>query len=238
MSNQSIRIDSLLSQRGYCARRKVQDFLIKHRVTVDGVLIKESGFRVENGMKILIDGRKICLPVSKIYIALNKPEGYLCSMSDAYGRKLAVDLIPEAKKQRIYNAGRLDYDSCGLVLFTNDGEWAYYLTHPKYEVEKEYEVYTDRPASKEIMELMQKGIFDKNENLKIECYELSTNSPYTKVTLKEGKNREIRRLFAYFGIKVKILRRLRIGNILLGKLADGERRILKQEEVESFRKRC
>lgn len=235
MNNRTVRIDSLLSQRGYCARRKVQDFLHMHCVTADNVVICKSGERVSPDAQIFIDGQKIRMPKRLLYIALNKPEGYLCSMADPYGRRLAVDLIPESKTQRIYHVGRLDYDSCGLILFTNDGVWAQRLSHPKYEIEKEYEVHVNQPFSKNILEAMREGISDQNERLKIEYYEVVKNNTCVKITLKEGKNKEIRRLFAHFKLKVKILKRLRIGNIFLGKLGRGERRILKIEEVEFFR---
>lgn len=235
MNDKTVRIDSLLSQRGYCARRKVQDFLCTHHVTADDVVIRESGERVSPDAQIFIDGQKIRMAAQPLYIALNKPEGYLCSMADPHGRRLAVDLIPESKTQRIYHVGRLDYDSCGLILFTNDGAWAQRLSHPKYEIEKEYEVHVNQPFSKSILEAMKEGIFDQNEQLKIERYEIVKNNKCVKITLKEGKNREIRRLFGHFGLKVKTLKRLRIGNIFLGKLGQGERRILKIEEVEFFR---
>ncbi len=234
MSEETIRIDSLLSQRGYCARRKVQDFLDRHDVRVNDKPIGQSGQRVPKDAQVWIDGKKMTKGMPKLYIALHKPEGYLCSMADPYGRKLAVDLIPEAKEQRIYHVGRLDYDSCGLILFTNDGTWAQRLLHPKYEIEKEYEVHIDQPFSRKMLEAMKEGIWDGKERLKIERYEVVKNNTCVKITLKEGKNREIRRLFAYFGLKVKILKRLRIGNVFLGKLGRGERRILKEEEIEFF----
>lgn len=230
----TIRIDSLLSQRGYCPRRKVQDFLDTHDVKMDDQRICQSGQRVPTGAQIIIDGKKIPGAKAKLYIALNKPEGYLCSMADPQGRRLAVDLIPESKTERIYHVGRLDYDSSGLILFTNDGAWAQRLIHPKYEIEKEYEVHVDRPFSKAMLEAMKKGIWDKKERLIIDRYEFDKKFSCVKIVLKEGKNREIRRLFAHFGLKVKILKRLRIGNVFLGKLGRGERRILKEEEIQFF----
>lgn len=236
--SESIRLDSLLSQRGYCARRKVQDFLSRHVVTLDGTKrLQQPGLRVEENANIYIDGKKIKQQVKKIYLALYKPEGYLSSLSDKYCRPLAVDLIPQSRELRLYNVGRLDFHSCGLLLFTNDGLWAEKMMHPRYEIEKEYEVFLNKPVTKVMLNAMRESLYIGDQWLRISSYKIMQDPLHIKMTLKEGKNREIRRIFMYFGLRVTMLKRVRIDSILLGNMQPGEVRRLSAREVEIFNKK-
>lgn len=233
-----IRLDTLLSQAGYCARRKVQAFLTEHQVTLGtGQRLLEPGIRIDEKLDIHVNGQAIRTAVEKLYFALYKPTGYISSVSDTHGRPLASSLIKESQNHRLYNVGRLDLNSCGLLLFTNDGLWAQRLMHPRYEVEKEYEVVVDRPFTIAMMERMKKGIYIDGEELCISSYAAMPDRRQTNLILKEGKNREIRRLFSYFDIRVKLLKRIRIGHILLGNMAPGGARRLSAREVETFSKK-
>ncbi|MGL4524341.1 MAG: pseudouridine synthase [Spirochaetia bacterium] len=200
----------------------------------NGSHILEPGFRVEDVGEILINHQRALLTTRMIYIALNKPVHYLCSSLDHFNRPLALDLIPESKEYRLYNVGRLDFESCGLILFTNDGGFCQRVSHPRYQVEKEYEVKLKKKVGYDQLKKMVEGVLMDDEILKIKSFKMGENENEVTLTLLEGKNREIRRLFKYFENEVKFLKRIRIGSIRLRGLPSGKRRILSKNEVEVF----
>ena len=166
----------------------------------------------------------------KIYLALNKPSGYICSSSDPQGRPLALSLLPLEIKERLYSVGRLDFLSCGLIFFTNDGDFASRLGHPRFELEKEYVVEATGVIPDEVADAFNRGIEIEGEYYKAKSAE-KTGRKIIRVVLVEGKNREIRRVFSHFHLHPARLCRVRIGSVRLGDLKQGSCRSLTQEEI-------
>ena len=208
------------------------------RVSVNGVLVDTLGAKADENDEIAIDGKVISKSEEKVVYLLNKPKNVISSASDDRGRKTVVDLIDSG--YRLYPLGRLDYDSSGLLLLSNDGELMQKLIHPKYEVEKTYEVTIDGLISEKQIETIEKGV-------KIEDYVsapakvnlISDNdkklSSFLEVTIHEGKNREIRKMFEAVGFTVIKLHRIKEANIELGDLKSGEYRRLKPFEIKKLR---
>ncbi|MCL2521051.1 MAG: rRNA pseudouridine synthase [Spirochaetaceae bacterium] len=228
-----MRIDNFLAVSGLCARRKVANFLQEQRAAIDDKIITEPGerFTTEQLANLTINGKHFKAGNKFYYFMLNKPEGYLSANSDGYGRPLAVNLIKESKQIRIYNVGRLDYNSCGLLLFTNDGAFTKIVSHPSSMIEKEYYVKVDKPIAKIILAKFKTGLNIDGEFYKIKNYHHMTNYSVNLI-LTEGKKREIRLLFKHFGYQVTLLKRLRIGGLKLGNLTAGSYRALTKEEIE------
>lgn len=228
----SQRIDAFLSSRGYCARRKVQDFLYQNCVEQMGQRFILVGQHVDLNKDIFVNGT-IVLKNTLYYIALNKPPRYVCSNVDANGRNLAINLIPLSRSVRLHSVGRLDYFSEGLIFFTNDGNFTYRLTHPSYEIEKEYKVILLRKLTLNESTLLQKPINIDGIFYYFSSFVYLGGTTYS-ITLKEGKNREIRRVFEFFDIKIHFLQRIRIGTILIKDLSLGSWRYLKPSEVDTL----
>lgn len=235
--NNLIRLQTFLAHCGVASRRASEQIILEGRVTVNGVCVKELGTKVSDHDEVCVDGKKIYLELKKVYILLNKPAGYVCSSSDEKGRPVAVELLKEKYSERLYNVGRLDMFSRGAIIFTNDGDFAAKLSHPSSEIEKEYLVETSYPLPDGLDEKFQKGIrvdgvFYKAKETKV------INTHKMKVVLVEGKNREIRKVFSDAGAAIRSLQRVRIGNITLGKIREGEFRELTDQEVKSLLEIC
>ncbi|NIZ19571.1 pseudouridine synthase [Entomospira culicis] len=231
MSSQ--RVDAYLSGHGLCARRKVQQFLDEHEVFVDGKRILLSGERIDTEAKVLVDGR-LLQAIRYHYIALNKPIRYLCSNVDSEGRALAIDLIDGDMRRGLHHVGRLDYFSEGLLLFTNDGDFTKKLTHPSHEVEKEYRITLERSLSGAEEAKLRRPLRIDGVEYRFSGVAYEGKHRY-RIILKEGKNREIRRVFAFFSVKILKLQRIRIGSISLDSLALGQWRYLNSFEIEGFK---
>jgi len=188
---------------------------------------------VEEGDTVLLDGKPVLQETDKHYIALNKPPGYLCSSGDPQGRPLALSLLPEVK-ERLYNVGRLDFLSSGLIFFTNDGAFAARLGHPSCGLEKEYMVEATGLIPDEVVDAFCAGITIEGVNYKAVTAE-KTGRKGMRIVLIEGKNREIRRVFSHFHLHPLLLRRVRIGNVLLGTLPEGSSRPLTQKEISGLK---
>jgi len=171
-----------------------------------------------------------------VYFALNKPPGYICSSSDPQGRPLAMELLPGNISERLYNIGRLDFLSCGLIFFTNDGEFAANLGHPGSGIEKEYVVEATGHIGDEVIHAFEKGITIEDVFYKALAVE-RTGSRKMRIVLVEGKNREIRRVFSHFHLHPSRLRRVRIGPVKMGNLAEGESRPLSKHEIDALLKK-
>ncbi|WP_147634439.1 pseudouridine synthase [Treponema pectinovorum] len=231
------RLQAFLAHCGVASRRSSEKIIAEGRVTVNGDVVTELGTKVSVDDEICVDGKKVNLENRKIYILLNKPSGLVCSQSDEKGRPVAVDLLKQKYSQRLYNVGRLDMFSRGAVIFTNDGDFAAKLSHPSSEIEKEYLVETSYPLPEGLDQRFLKGIrvegiFYKAKQTKI------INTHKMKVILIEGKNREIRRVFADAGSSIRSLQRVRIGNLGLGNLKEGEFRELTDFEVKGLLSLC
>ncbi|MDP2656056.1 MAG: pseudouridine synthase [bacterium] len=225
------RLNTHLAKAGVGARRKV-DALIEHgHVTVDGhkaVL----GQKVEGTEDIRVNGERIVPPHSKklIYIVLNKPAGYVTTVNDERGRKTVVDIV--GSKERIFPVGRLDKDTTGVLLLTNDGEFAYKLTHPKHNIEKVYDVILDVPCSEKDKDAISRGlVIDGVQTRPCEIVMFPKDRRHVRIVLHEGRNRQIRKMFSARDYNVKKLDRISCASISYQGLKVGEWRSLTSDEV-------
>ena len=231
------RIQKILSARGVCSRRKAEELLEAGRITCNGVTAKLGDSADADIDEILLDGKTLPSPSGNVYILLNKPRGYVTTLSDEKGRPNAAQLVADCGV-RVYPVGRLDMDSEGLLLFTNDGEFANMLMHPKHEVNKTYRV-TVRDYSTEGLEKLKKpvtldGYTIKQPNVAL-IRQLSQGKALIEVTIHEGRNRQVRRMCEIAGMPVTRLVRISEGKLKLGNLANGKWRYLTAEEVEMLK---
>ena len=229
----NIRLQVYLSHAGVASRRAAEDIIAQGRVSVNGVTITAQGSKVAEGDIVLLDGKPVQTESRLLYLALNKPEGYICSSHDPQGRPLALDLLPPAK-ERLYNVGRLDFLSSGLIFFTNDGGFAARLGHPGSNLEKEYIVEASGIIPDTVVEAFNTGITIEEVHYKAKSAE-KTGRKSLRIILVEGKNREIRRIFSHFHLHPVLLKRIRIGSVLLGNLERGKYRPLTEKELSDLR---
>jgi 23S rRNA pseudouridine2605 synthase len=228
------RLQVFLAHAGLASRRAAEGIIAEGRVSVNGVVVSEQGSKVFPGDTVLVDGKPLQAESRRYYLALNKPPGYICSSSDPQGRPLALNLLPGEINERLYNVGRLDFMSCGLIFFTNDGGFAARLGHPGSGLEKEYIVEATGHIPDEAALAFEKGITIEGEYYRAQTVQ-RVNSRALRIVLIEGKNREIRRVFSHFHLHPSRLRRVRIGPVKLGNLAEGESRPLTKQELEKLR---
>ncbi len=230
---EKIRLQVYLSRCGLGSRRVCDKLVSEGRVTVNGskaVL----GTRVGLDERICVDGKHIRLVEKSIYIAMNKPPGYLCANSDPFGRPLAVELLKKSiGKARVFHVGRLDFESSGLIFYTNDGRFAQKVSHPSKEVEKTYIVETSKAISEEMLLRYARGITIDGVDCRLKSYRLEREKR-CRLVLMEGKNREIRRVFGHLGNEVRTIHRTKIGIVSLGSLQSGASRSLTQREIRWF----
>lgn len=231
------RLQHYMALCGVASRRASEEIITAGRVSVNGVVITSLGTKVSSADTVCVDNQEIHFEAKKRYVLLNKPKGYVCSLSDEMGRPIAADLLKEAYSERLYNVGRLDMYSSGLILFTNDGNFAATLSHPSAELEKEYIVDTNAPLPPHLAEDFMRGV--RVDGIFYRCKEASElNARRIKIVLVEGKNREIRRVFDSYNIGIKSLDRVRIGCIPKGTLLKGEFRDLSKAEVSALLDLC
>jgi len=232
------RVQKILSRAGYGSRRGCEKFIEEGRVTVNGQLITLGAKADPKKDEICLDGISIGKAEKKVYIALNKPKNMLSLDAPDDPRPSVFDLVSD--QRHLYPVGRLDFDSSGLVLLTNDGELANRLTHPRYEHEKTYEVRVTRRPDDEQLEIWRRGVVleDGYRTLPavVEVKSYTKSGAWLNITLREGKNRQIRRTGARIGLPVRQIKRISIGPVELGKLQPGHFRYLKEEEIEALRK--
>lgn len=231
---ETLRLQVYLARCGVGSRRKCEEFIAEGRVTVNGNAVLAPGYKVGQTDKVCYDGRLVRPEKEFVYIALHKPSGFICSNQDNQGRPLAIDLLSDAVNKRLYNVGRLDYMTSGLLFFTNDGEFSKLMTHPSSHVEKEYTVTTKKEIPKELMEQFRKGISVQGEYFRLKRYAFK-GSRSVSITLEEGKNKELRKVFLSKNITIKSIHRVRIGNVKLTGLASGHFRKLTKKEVEQLK---
>jgi 23S rRNA pseudouridine2605 synthase len=228
-----LRLQAFLAHAGVASRRACEKIILDGRVTINGQVASELGVRVKPGDTVALDGRPVGAEERKRYILLNKPAGYLSAMQDPEGRPLAASLL-KGVEERVYNVGRLDQWSSGLLLFTNDGGLAFTLVHPSGGIEKEYYVETDAPLSEDFFTLFRSGI--EVEGLTYRALAVDRMGPNSaRIILVEGKNREIRRVLEHFGRRPRVLRRIRIGPLTIGDMGEGTFRDLSEAEIDSLR---
>lgn len=231
------RLNKVLAAAGFGSRRQCEKLIVAGRVAVDGLTITELGTRIEADQKLAVDGKEIKRQ-KIVYWLVNKPKGYLSTSKDPGGRPKVLDLVPD-RDERIYTVGRLDEDSEGLILLTNDGDLALRLTHPRYGVEKTYHVQVAGRPGQDIFEQLRQGVHlaeGKARAKRVKRIGSHGESTVLEVVLAEGKNREIRRIFAKLGHKVMKLRRVAIGPITVEGLKLGKSRRLKPDELRALRR--
>ena len=228
-----VRLQKFLSMAGFCSRRKGETYITQGKVKVNGRTITELGTKVDPDVdRVEVDGQMLQLQQELIYIALNKPKGYITSCEQK-GEPIVIDLIHIP--QRIYPVGRLDKDSTGLLLLTNDGELHHRLLHPSFDHEKEYVVTTALPISAESLAAMRKGMFIQGQKTRPAKVK-SVSSHQFMIQLKEGKNRQIRRMVRKLRNHVSRLKRIRIAGVELSDLQEGTWRHLTEKEVNSLKR--
>lgn len=231
--SEEIRLQLYLARAGVASRRASERLIEAGSVTVNGEIVTRLGSKVTAEDDVRVDGRRIQPESRAIYVALNKPKRYLCSASDPQGRQLAVSLLEAHFDERLFSVGRLDYLSSGLIFYTNDGEFARSVSHPSNRIEKEYRVETQQPVPKELLESYQQGVTIDGERYRLLSYRYKTPRS-VRLVLVEGKNREIRRVFAHWHIGVRKIHRTRIGIVQLANIPSGQYRPLTQREVGWF----
>jgi 23S rRNA pseudouridine2605 synthase len=234
----SERLQKILAHAGIASRRHAEQLILAGRVRVNGAVITELGTKADPERdSIKVDNKRVGHAERLVYLALNKPRGVVTTASDPEGRETVLDLI-KGVKERVYPVGRLDYSSEGLLLLTNDGEFANRLTAAKNEIPKFYHVKTNRPLNSAEEEQFRAGIVIEGRRTAeagLKHVRLS-GSPWYEIRLIEGRNNQIRKMFRHFDVQVEKLRRVRIGFLELGSLRPGETRRLTPAEIERFRR--
>lgn len=227
-----MRLNKFLAAAGVASRRECDRLIAEGKVTVNGRQARV-GEEVSESDEVSVGGQRAGIKKYEYYM-LNKPKGYICSVSDDKGRKTVMDLMPP-NAGRIFPVGRLDYDSEGLLILTSDGELAQKLTHPSHDVPKTYLVKVEGTLTEAALNPIRSGLeIDGQMTKKCKAHIVETDKAYTKVhvTVTEGRNREIRKLFAAIGKEVTLLKRIRIGELTLRGLDRGACRKLTKQEVE------
>ena len=228
-----MKLNTYVAHAGICSRRKAVDLIKSSSVAVNGKVLLDPSYDVKVEDKVMVFGRQVKVE-QKIYIMLNKPKGYVTTASDELGRSTVIDLLGESVKERLYPVGRLDKDTTGLLLLTNDGDLALKLAHPRYEVSKSYQVTLEKDLTDETIGRIKRGVYLEDGKVKID--DLTFCSPKSRlafrVVLHSGKKRVIRRLFEALGYNVKILDRVVYAGLPLKGLARGQWRYLTKAEVQ------
>ncbi len=236
---EKVRVQKIIAESGLCSRRKAEELISDGKVTINGRTCRLGDKADPHTDVISVNGKRIgALPREKRYIMLNKPRGYITTMMDEQGRKIAADLLTGVE-ERVVPVGRLDRNSEGLLLFTNDGEFANEITHPSRHVSKTYRVTIDGKVSEEQIMRLSSGVELDDGKITLPCSVevLVDESERTvlRITIKQGLNRQIRRMCAAVGLQVGRLRRTAIGGVKLGMLKTGEWRDLTKEELRILR---
>ena len=234
-----MRINKYIAQAGVASRRKADELIAAGNVKVNGAVLREPGYNVEEGDVVEINGRRIEAQEKKVYILLNKPLGYVTTVSDDKERLTVMDLVQDVDA-RIFPVGRLDYNTSGMLIMTNDGDFAYKLTHPKHELTKTYRARVAGVLSTEKVWKLRNGVDIGGfvtSKARVDVVRGLPKSTIVDITIHEGKNRQVRKMFKAVGNNVQELERIAIGNIRLGRLAEGHYRKLTKEEIE-YLKNC
>ena len=232
--NTCMRLNKYIASAGVCSRRKADELIANGNVKVNGVVVREMGTNVEEGDKVTVNGTPIEADEAKVYVAVNKPMGFVTSMSDDKDRRTVAQLVADIP-ERLFPVGRLDYNTTGLLIMTNDGDLTYTLTHPKHEVGKTYVATVAGVLSDARLARLRKGVDIGGfvtSPAKVKVLKQNPRSAVVEITIHEGKNRQVRKMFAAVGNKVQSLERTAIGDIRLGRLLPGHYRKLTKAEVE------
>ncbi len=227
---EEIRLQAYIAQAGICSRRKAEELIARGVVKVNGKRVTEMGVKVSDGDVVEVEGKPVAPTKKKIYIALNKPVGYITAVEDDRGRKTVMDLVDNEITDKIFPVGRLDYDTHGLLIMTNDGVFANNLIHPSRKIEKVYIAQLNKEHNEHSLRQITKGI--EIEGRKCKPVSVRALSPEAvELVIMEGKNREVRRMFEAVGYEVEDLCRVAVGNIKLGHIPHGRWRHLTKGEI-------
>lgn len=231
-----IRINKLIADAGVASRRAVDALITEGRVKINGKVVTELGTRVMPNDRVMVDGNQISDPERHVYFIMNKPKDTITTTQDELGRRTVLDLI--GHRSRIYPVGRLDRNTTGVLILTNDGDLAHRLMHPSYGVERRYDVVLDRVLDFRDAKKISAGVELDNGDTTQECELFVDDRDHTKVeiVLREGKNREVRRLFEHFGYEVVRLHRVEYAGLTARGLARGEWRPLDRREISALRR--
>ncbi|MBR2389222.1 MAG: rRNA pseudouridine synthase [Mogibacterium sp.] len=232
-----MRINQYIASAGITSRRKADEYIEDGRVRVNGAVLTSPGYHVEEGDIVEVDGVRITPAERKVYYLLNKPAGYVTSTADKEGRPLVTELVPD--EVRVFPVGRLDLNTTGLLILTNDGELSNKLMHPSHEFSKRYLVRAQGIVTRAEAARLEKGIDIGGfvtSPADVHLLKHDRNSTLAEIVIHEGKNRQVRRMFKAIGHPVLELCRTGIGNLEIGRLAVGQCRKLRPAEVESLRK--
>lgn len=232
------RLQKIIAHAGIASRRKAEEMILQGKVTVNGKVVTELGVKVGPKDVVEVEGIKIERE-EPVYFLLYKPRGVISSVHDEKGRKTVIDFFPMIE-QRIYPVGRLDYDTSGLLILTNDGEFANLLMHPKYEIEKTYVAKVKGIPTRESLKQLEKGIqledgMTAPSKVKFISSDRKKNSAIVQITIHEGRNRQVRRMFEAIGYPVLKLKREQFGFLTLYGLNPGDFRVLTPHEVKQLR---
>ncbi|MBZ0257497.1 rRNA pseudouridine synthase [bacterium] len=232
----NIRLNKLLAGRGLCSRREADRWIEQGRVSIDGIVCRELGVCVDPDVQqIKVDGAILPTQPKLMYIALNKPRGVVSTRRDPQGRKTVMNLLSkDLVKAGVFPVGRLDADSEGLILLTNDGDWSQFLMHPSGEIWKEYRVETNAALTPKQTNRLREGVIIEGQRTleaKVKAIK-ETNGFY--ISIREGRNRQIRKMCKVVKVEISRLQRIRIGRIELGDLPSGQWRPLNKHEIESI----
>lgn len=231
-----MRINKYIASCGVASRRKAEELILNKKVKVNGNLIEELSFQVdEQKDRVEVDGVKISLDENLVYILLNKPEGYITTVKDQFDRQSVIDLLSDIK-ERVFPVGRLDYETSGLLLLTNDGDLTYKLTHPKHEIDKTYSAMVKGQLSEEEIKNFKSGLHIEDyktapAKLNVLYYDKNRDISKLEIKIHEGKNRQVRKMCKAINHPVLRLKRVAMGKITLNDCKIGEYRHLTEEEV-------
>lgn len=230
-------LNKFVAHCGICGRREAADLIKKGKVSINGAVVNEPGYKVSGKEKIKLEGKLLQLQVEPVYILLNKPKDYLTTTRDPAGRKTVLELLKNATKERIYPVGRLDRNTTGVLLLTNDGELAQQLTHPSFEVKKIYEAILDKPIAAKDLEQLLTGVQLEDGFIKADAAGYSDTQDKTKVWIEihSGRNRIVRRMFEHLGYQVKSLDRVMFANLTKKNVDRGKWRFLQEKEVRNLK---
>lgn len=231
------RLQKIISKAGITSRRASEEMILAGRVMVNGKIVDQLGSKADPDKDIIeIDGNRLTIKSERLYVLLNKPAGYMTTLSDPEGRAVVTELLKELN-ERVYPVGRLDYNTEGILLLTNDGEWSNLLMHPRNEVEKEYHVRVRGKVDTSQLKKLESGVeIDGRMTAKavVKMIKSGENNDWFSITIHEGRNRQVRRMCEAVSLSVVRLKRVRYGSLSIKGLKPGEYRVLDPKEVASF----
>jgi 23S rRNA pseudouridine2605 synthase len=235
-----MRLNKYIAQAGIASRRKADELTLQGKVRINGAVMKEPGYDVAEGDVVEVGGRVVKQDAKKVYIMLNKPKGYITSADDEKDRPTVMALVADIE-ERLFSVGRLDYNTSGMLLLTNDGDLAYRLSHPKHQIYKTYRARVSGQLSAERAAKLRGGVdiggFITSKAV-VNVIKQAERHAIVEIKIYEGKNRQVRKMFAAVGNKVLDLERTAIGDLYLGHLKEGHYRKLTPKEIEYLKNAC